>query len=350
MRSGYYKSDYRHDRELFPFFIDQLALAVTLVLIVALPFMVGRHILHLLNMTGIAVIGAIGLNILMGYTGQASLGHAAFLAIGAYATAILNGRFADLPDIVVVLLAGLITSAIGIVAAIPALRLKGLYLALSTLAFYFLIMFVIVKAEPLTSGAIGLDVDPFKLFGWSLKGEEAFYPFVTVVAILGVIAAKNLSRTKVGRAWKAIRDWDLAAEAMGINLRQYKILSFLTGTFYAGVAGSLFAFYNGFISPEDFAIHVSVNYIAMIIIGGIGTLAGTIAGAALITFLPEWINTLAGNIQGVLPSLDLSSALPYLERLFAGLAIVLVLIFEPDGLFGIWRTIKNYLVYWPFRY
>ncbi|TDA69709.1 MAG: branched-chain amino acid ABC transporter permease [Clostridia bacterium] len=350
MRSGYFKVDYRRDRELFPLFIERLVLAVAVVAAIILPLITDRYLLHLTNLTMIAIVGAIGLNLLMGYTGQVSLGHAAFLAIGGYTTAIVAGYLPQLPFPVVILIAGAVTSVTGLLAAVPAFRLKGLYLALSTLAFYYIVMFIILKAEPLTGGAMGRHIPELNFFGLELDGEYAFYPVGLAIVVLGLVLAKNLLRTKTGRAWKAIRDWDLAAEAMGVNLRMYKTLSFTTGAFYAGVAGSLYAYYIGFISPQDFTFTVSVNYIAMVIVGGMGTLAGTVAGAAFITMLPNWINQLAGYLQSLWPAFQASTAVPYLERLFFGLAIVLFLIFEPEGLFGLWKSLRNYLVMWPFRY
>lgn len=350
MRSGYFKVDYWRDRELFPFFFDRLAIALVAGLVVALPWVVPRYWLHLANLTGIAVVGALGLNLLMGYTGQISLGHAAFLAVGAYSAAILLKYFPFIPFPLVILAAGLVASIVGIAAAVPAFRLKGMYLALSTLALHQVVLFVILKAKSITNGAIGLHVPPPSLIWFRLDTPREFYWLILAVTVVGLICAKNLLRTKTGRAFTAIRDWDLAAEAVGVCLWKFKTLSFMVSSFYAGMAGALYAYYIGFINPEDFTLLVSVSYIAMVIVGGMGALAGSVLGAVFITFLPESANFLSHSLGGIIPAISSAAVRPYLEMLIFGLVIVLFLIFEPDGLFGRWKTVRNYFVMWPFRY
>lgn len=350
MRSGYYKVDYWKDRELFPYFIEKLVVVAAVLIIVLAPFIFSKYIVHMLNLVAIAVIGALGLNILMGYTGQISLGHAGFMAIGAYTTAILGALVPGMPSLLIVVISGIVTAVVGSIAAIPAFRLKGLYLALSTLGFYYIVMLIILKAKNITNGAIGLKAPEFSIFGLEIADTMRFYPVLVIIALLGLVVAKNLLRTKTGRAWMAIRDRDLAAEAVGVNLRQGKTQAFITSSFYVGVAGSLLAYYLGFITPENFTLTVTINYVAMVIIGGMGTLAGVVAGAVLVTFLPVLIDFFTQTIHSFLPVFEVASSLPYLERVCFGLAIVVVLIYEPEGLFGIWKTIKNYLVNWPFRY
>lgn len=350
MRSGYYKVDYWKDRELFPYFIEKVVVIVAAIIVVLAPFIFDKYMVHMLNLSAIAVIGVIGLNIVMGYTGQISLGHAGFMAIGAYTTAILGSRVPGMPSLLLVVISGLVTAFVGCIAAVPAFRLKGLYLALSTLGLYYIVMLIILKAEGITNGAIGLQVPAFNLFGLEISDTMQYYPVLVIIALLGLVVAKNLLRTKTGRSWMAIRDRDLAAEAVGVNLRQGKILSFLTSSFYVGVAGSLTAYYLGFITPENFTLTVTINYVAMVIIGGMGTLAGVVSGAILVTFLPVVIPVFTQAVHSLLPVFDATTSAPYLERVCFGLAIVVVLIYEPEGLFGIWKTIKNYLVNWPFRY
>lgn len=351
MRSGYFKVDYYHDRELLPFSVDRLTVSLVLLLLVSLPFWASPYLLHLTNLAGIAVIGALGLNILMGYTGQISLGHAAFLGIGGYTTAVLLSFFPDIPWPLILVVSGLVSALVGVIAALPAFRLKGLYLALSTLAFYQIVMFVILKAKPLTNGAEGLNVpDPVLVGGLSIDSPVGFYVIILGLAVLGVILAKNLLRTKTGRAFVAIRDWDLAASAVGVNLRQYKTLAFMISSFYAGVAGSLYAYYMGFVSPEDFTMSVSINYIGMVLVGGMGTLVGTVTGAVFMSFLPDLSNMLANYIAVIVPTIADAAVLPYFERLIFGAVIVLFLIFEPDGIYGWVKNLRQYLVMWPFRY
>lgn len=350
MRSGYYKVDYWKDRQLFPYFVDKLVVIAVALIIVLAPLIFDEYMIHMLNLSAIAVIGALGLNILMGYTGQISLGHAGFMAIGAYTTAILGSLVPGMPSLLLVVISGIVTSVVGSIAAIPAFRLKGLYLALSTLGLYYILMLIIVKARTVTNGAIGLEIPKFDLFGLKIADSVQFYPILVIMALLSLKVAKNLLRTKTGRAWMAIRDRDLAAEAVGVNLRQGKIHSFITSSFYVGVSGSLLAYYTGFITPENFTLTVTINYVAMVIIGGMGTLAGVVAGAVLVTFLPVLIQFFTQTLHSFLPFFEVASTLPYLERVCFGLAIVVVLIYEPDGLFGIWKTFKNYLVNWPFKY
>jgi branched-chain amino acid transport system permease protein len=247
--------------------------------------------------------------------------------------------------------AGTVAALVGVIAAIPAFRLKGLYLALSTLAFYHIVIFIILKAKPLTNGAIGLHVpSPRLVGGLVIDSPVGFYVIIVGLATLGVILAKNLLRTKTGRAFVAIRDWDLAASAVGVNLRQYKTLAFMISSFYAGVAGGLYAYYIGFISPEDFTLMVSVNYIGMVLMGGMGTLVGSVMGAAFMTFLSEIANLGASYLGAVVPALNSAAILPYFERLFFGSVIVIFLIFEPDGIYGWLKSMRHYLVMWPFRY
>ncbi|MDT3700928.1 MAG: branched-chain amino acid ABC transporter permease [Thermincola sp.] len=351
MRSGYFKVDYYHDREILPFTVDRLTIALVSIFLVSLPVWASPYLLHLMNLAGIAVIGAVGLNILMGYTGQISLGHAAFLAIGGYTTAILLTNFPTIPWPLIVVVSGLVSALVGVVAALPAFRLKGLYLALSTLAFYEIVMFIILKAKPWTNGAEGLNVPRPTLFGgMTIYSTVAFYVTIMGLAILGVIVCKNLLRTKTGRAFIAIRDWDLAASAVGVNLRQYKTLAFMISSFYTGVAGSLYAYYLGFISPDDFTMLVSINYIGMVLVGGMGTLVGAVTGAVFMTFLPEFASMAAGYLGTIVPAFGDAGVVPYFERLIFGVVIVLFLIFEPDGIYGWLRNLRKYLVMWPFRY
>lgn len=351
MRSGYFKIDYYHDREILPYSFDRWTIGLVLALLVSLPFWAPPYLLHLTNLAGIAVIGAVGLNIVMGYTGQISLGHAAFLAIGGYTTAILLQYFPVFPWPLVILISGLVSAVVGIIAALPAFRLKGLYLALSTLAFYHIVMFIIVKAKPLTNGAEGLNVpQPVLIGGLIIDSKVGFYVTIMGLAILGVIVCKNLLRTKTGRAFVAIRDWELAASAVGVNLRYYKTLSFIISSFYTGVAGSLYAYYSGFISPDDFTMLVSVNYIGMVLVGGMGTLVGTVTGAVFMTFLPELSGLLASYLGVIIPAFSDAAIATFFERLIFGAVIVLFLIFEPDGIYGWIKTLRQNLVMWPFRY
>jgi len=230
----------------------------------------------------------------------------------------------------------------------PSLRLKGLYLAMSTLAAHFIVEFGTVHWESVTGGVNGTSVPAARIFGFALDSDTRLFYLIASTAVALVFFAKNLFRTKVGKAFIAIRDQDISAEVMGVNVYKHKLLSFGVSSFYVGVAGSLLAYQARIISPENFPLSVAIDYLGMIIIGGLGSILGSILGAIFITLLPELLRLVTGAVSGVLPGL---------VQLFAslrmgvfGLAIVLFLIFEPDGLAARWHTIKNYWKLYPFSY
>lgn len=347
MQCGGFRTSYAADMAIFETAFARRALAVALAGLAALPFFASAYWLDVLVRTGIAVIGAAGLNILTGFTGQISLGNAAFLAVGAYATAALETR-AGLPFPLVVPLSGLVAALAGMFFGIPSLRLKGLYLAMATLAAHFIIGFVVVHWESVTGGVNGISVPPLRLGGLELDSDFKLYFLVLPLAAGLLLFSHNLFRTKVGKAFVAIRDHDISAEVMGVDVFRYKLLSFGVSSFYIGVAGSLLACQARIISPENFPISLGIDYLGMIIIGGLGSTLGSILGAVFITLLPEVLR---------LSTSALSSAWPGLVELFAsikmgvfGLAIVLFLIFEPDGLAARWRSIRNYWKLYPFSY
>jgi branched-chain amino acid transport system permease protein len=347
MRCGEFRTSYAADMAIFESAFARRALAVFLVGLAALPFFASAYWLDVLGRIGIAIIGAAGLNILTGFTGQISLGNAAFLAVGAYTTAALGTRY-GLPFAATVPLSGLAAAAAGMFFGIPSLRLKGLYLAMATLAAHFIIGFVMVHWESVTGGVNGISVPPAHLFGVELDSDFRLYFLVLPLATALLFFARNLFRTKVGKAFVAIRDHDISAEVMGVDVFRYKLLAFGVSSFYIGVAGSLLAYQARLISPENFPISLGIDYLGMIIIGGLGSILGSILGAVFITLLPEVLR---------LGTSALSGAYPGLVELFAsikmgvfGLAIVLFLIFEPDGLAARWRTIRNYWKLYPFSY
>jgi len=353
MKSGFLKLNYRDDREIFPFFIDKLVLGFFIVILISCPFYISGYWLHLLNLMGIIVIGSIGLNLLMGYTGQISLGHAAFIAVGAYSAAIFQQYFPSVSTIFVFIFAALISGISGMLAAIPAFRLKGLYLALSTLAIFHIFMFVIVKGGSVTHGATGMVVSPPNFIWFSVDSPLKFYWLIWSFVAIGIICSVNLMRTKAGRAFIAIRDNDNAAEASGVSLNKWKTISFVISSIYAGVCGVLYAYYIGFITPEDFTLRLSITYIVSVIIGGMGSLPGPLLGSFFVVTIPEIASLMSKYLFFVMPGVKMGMAgemRSYLEMVLFGLIVVLFVVFEPDGLFGRWKTIKNYFVLWPFRY
>jgi branched-chain amino acid transport system permease protein len=347
VRCGDFRQSYSEDMAIFETSFARWMLALFLAALLVLPQLASSYWLDILNRIGIAVIAAVGLNILTGFTGQISLGNAAFLAVGAYATAALAGR-AGLPFPLVVPVSGLLTALVGMVFGVPSLRLKGLYLAMATLAAHFVVEFIVVHWESMTGGVNGITTPPARLAGFEFGSDRRLFYLIMPLAAGLLLFAKNLFRTKVGKAFVAIRDQDISAEVMGVNVYKYKLLSFGVSSFYVGVAGSLLAYQARIISPENFPITVAIDYLGMIIIGGMGSILGSIFGAAFITVMPELLRLLTGALSGTFP--ELVGLFAALKMGLFGLTIVLFLIFEPDGMAARWHTIKNYWKLYPFSY
>jgi branched-chain amino acid transport system permease protein len=347
MRCGDFRQTYAEDMAIFESPVSRAFLALLLCVLAAVPVWATAFWLDVLLRVLIAVIAAAGLNILTGFTGQISLGNAAFLAVGAYTTAFLAGRL-GLPFPLVVPAAGLVTALVGMIFGVPSLRLKGLYLAVATLAAHFVVEFTAVHWETVTGGVNGISVPAAKLGGLELDSDRRLYALVLPVAAFLLLFAKNLFRTKVGKAFVAIRDQDISAEVMGVNVFKHKLLSFGVSSFYVGVAGSLLAYQARIISPENFPITVAIDQLGMIIIGGLGSILGAILGAVFITLLPEVLRLGVGALSDQFPGL-VGLFAPLRTGLF-GLAIVLFLLFEPDGLAARWHTIRSYWKLYPFSY
>lgn len=347
MRCGDFRQTYAEDMAIFETAFARRLLFLFVACLAVVPLFAGGFWLDVLNRILIAVVAATGLNILTGFTGQISLGNAAFLSVGAYATAVMAGRW-GLPFPVVIPLAGLVTAAIGMVFGIPSLRLKGLYLAVATLAAHFVIEFTIVHWESVTGGVNGTSIPAARLGPLELGGDARLYYLVLPVTVGLLLFAKNLFRTKVGKAFVAIRDQDISAEVMGVHVFKYKLLSFGVSSFYVGVAGSLLGYQARIISPENFPITVAIDQLGMIIIGGMGSVLGGIFGAVFITLLPELLRLCTGALSDVFPAL--TTLFASLKMGVFGLAIVLFLVFEPDGMAARWHHIKAYWKLYPFSY
>jgi branched-chain amino acid transport system permease protein len=347
---GNYKEQYKQELTIFETDFGKLWMIIGLFLLfVIIPFIVSPYLLYTINMIGIAAIAAIGLNILIGFTGQISLGHGAFIGVGAYSAAIL-ATTCHMPFLIAVPLSGIITAFVGMIFGIPSGRLKGLYLTIATLAGQFIIEYVLLHWEWLTKGTMGMTLPGVSIFGFTLKNDTGF--FITIFSSLMIMiwAAVNLTRTKYGRAFIAIRDNDRAAEGMGIPIFRYKLLSFAISSFYAGFAGALWAYYMVSITTEPFNLGLSVEYIAMVVIGGLGSIAGSIYGAVFITLLNEtlrWLTDFVMNM-GFFTGAGLSLA-PLREFVF-GLVIVGFILFEPRGIAEIWRIVRSNFKLWPFSY
>jgi len=312
------------------------------------PFVSNAYVLYIINTIGIFAIAAIGLNLLIGYTGQISLGHGAFFGVGAYTAAILATRVC-VPFVIAVPAAGVSTALVGMVFGIPSVRLKHLYLCIATLAGQIILDYVFVQWESLTGGAEGISIPTANLFGLDLGSDRNFFYVIFACFAVMTWMAVNLIRTRYGRAFIAIRDNDQAAEGMGIPIFLYKLLSFAISSFYAGLAGGLYAYYMMSITPEPFSLWLSIEYIAMIIIGGLGSIPGAVFGTTFIIVLNEVLSHITDYLMNV-GKTGLGITIAPLREFIYGLAIVLFIIFEPKGLAEVWRIVRSSFRLWPFSY
>ena len=345
MRIGSARQTYEQDESLFDSRTQWLWIGVLGMLLVAFPFIAGQYWQFLACLVGINVIAATGLNVLTGYTGLVSLGHAAFMGVGAYAVAVLDAQFGQ-SFLINLLGAGLVAMLVGLVVGLPSLRVKGLYLALATIAASFILHFIFAHWTSLTGGTAGLNVPPAKIFGISLDNEFRFYWLVMPLVVLMLTGAANLFRTRTGRAFIAIRDRDISAEILGIPLLRYKLLSFGLSSFYAGVAGGLWAYFFRSVTPESFPLQMSIFFLAAIIVGGMGSILGGILGAVFMTLVPEILKIIVGWLPN--PA-EAAVVLAPVRTIVFGALIVGFLILEPHGLAEIWQRIRRFFHLWPFR-
>ncbi len=347
---GNFKERYEEDLTIFTTDFGRLGLGVGLILLfIVIPLVSKPYTLYIINHIGIAAIAAVGLNLLIGYTGQISLGHGAFFGVGAYAAAILSTQV-GFPFWLSVLSGGVATALVGMVFGIPSARLKHLYLLIATLAGQFILQYLFVHWESLTRGAEGIMLPRATLFGLDIKGDRRFCYVVFFCFVVMTWMAVNLLRTRYGRAFIAIRDNDRAAEGMGVPLFRYKLLSFAISSFYAGFAGGLSAYYIGSITPEPFTLFLSIEFIAMIIIGGLGSIPGSVFGAIFIMVLNEVLSATTEFFMNLDALTGVAFTIAPLREFVFGLAIVLFIIFEPRGLAEVWRIVRSSFRLWPFSY
>jgi branched-chain amino acid transport system permease protein len=316
-------------------------------LLLVTPLYGGDYLLSQLILIGIYGIAALGLNVLVGFTGQISLGHSAFFGFGAFASAWLGTAY-HVPALLSIPIAGVMTTALGMIFGIPAARLKGLYLAIATLAAQFILEDFFGRADWFTGGSSGAPAERASLFGIPLDTDRTYFYVVLFWFVVSYVGVANLMRTRDGRALVAVRDHYLSAEVMGINLTRYRILSFGISSFFAGIGGALYAHYLGFVSAEAFTILLSIQFLAMIIIGGLGSVAGSVLGTAFILLLPQVMQAGAATVGEVFPAMQQGVA--YIKEMSIGAAIILFLIFEPDGLIHRWRLIRASFKLYPFSY
>ena len=319
------KRDYYEDIQLLDSKILWFWFIMLIASLATLPFLLPNYHIYMINYMAINVIVTVGLNILVGYTGQISLGHAGFFAIGAYGT----------------------------ILGLPALRLEGPYLAIATLGFGMAITQVIGRWQ-VFGGRMGLEAPDLSLGPLIIDTDRRLYFVIVTIAFLLILAARNLMKTRVGRAFIAIRDSDIAAETMGVNLTLYKTLAFAVSAFYAGVAGGLMAFLLGFINPSSFNFILSIYFLAFVIVGGLGSIFGSIMGGVVMT----WLLLVLDKVQelpylgAVLISFSERwmnlAGLPNIASIIFGLIIILLVVFEPLGLYGFWIRTKIYWKTWPF--
>lgn len=346
------KRDYYEDVRLFG---SNTVLAASILLLLALavfPFVSGEYTIYIVNLIAINAIVAIGLNILVGYTGQISLGHAGFFAIGAYSCVLLMTKL-GLPFLLALPLAGLISAGFGFILGLPSLRLEGPYLAIATLGFGMAVTQLISHSE-FTGGHMGLEAPELTLGPFVIDTGPEQYALIMTVTVVLTIAAINLMKTRVGRAFVAIRDSEVAAEAMGINLTWYKTLAFAVSAFYTGVAGSLFAFALEHVSAGSFTLILSITFLAMVIMGGLASIMGSILGAAVLTYLQLKLE-LIKEAPVIGPALlEISEryftpqGLSNITSIVIGALMIAIIVFEPLGINGIYLRFKRYWKMWPF--
>jgi branched-chain amino acid transport system permease protein len=344
--SGYFRTGYAQDFALIQTRLERAALAIFVVGLVAFPLLVTVFYLDLACQVFLAAIGALSLMLLTGYAGQISLGHAGLIAAGAFTVGILFREFAA-PFWLTLPAAAAVGAILGFIFGLPSLRLRGLYLAISTLALYFVVIYVGGEYESTRGFSTGIMVDPPNIGTFALKNPRVWYFVLLAAAAATFLLCANLLRSRTGRAWRAIRAHEIVAEALGISVAGYKLSAFVISSAMASVAGALFAYYRGFVSVEAFSLFLSIQYIAMIIIGGMGSLLGALLGALFVTLFPYLIEAAL---------MKLPNAQGYAGALFAvdyasfGLVMILFLVFEPLGLVGVWHRLQNYFVMWPFKY
>jgi len=347
--NGQFKATYRADQQIFPITQDRVMIGLLLAFaFLVVPFVASEYQLRALLIPFlIYALAAVGLNLLVGYCGQISLGTGAFMAVGAYAAYNLVVRLPELNFAIVLILSGVCAAGVGVLFGIPSLRIKGLYLAVATLAAQFFIDWVFARVKWFTnyspSGSVSTPTISF--LGVPIASPEARYLFVLTVVVLVTLAAKNLVRSSIGRAWMAMRDMDVAAEVIGIRPVYAKLTAFAVSSFIVGIAGALWGFIHlGSWEPAAFNLQLSLRLLFMIIIGGMGSIMGCFFGAAFLWFLPILLNQLPTALGIPLST----AAIAHMEFMIVGALIVFFLIVEPHGLARLWSIAKEKMRLWPF--
>lgn len=347
--NGQFKTTYASDQQIFGVAQDRWAIVALLaVAFLVIPFSVSDYTFQAVLIPFLIMsLAALGLNILTGYAGQLSLGSAAFMAVGAFATYNFMLRMPGMPLLLAIFLGGLMAALVGVAFGLPSLRIKGFYLAVATLAAQFFIEWVFTKFGWFTnySSSGVISAPPMQVFGIAIDTPASKYLLTLSIVALMALAAKNMARASIGRAWMAIRDMDVAAEVIGIPMLRTKLLAFAISSFYCGVAGALYAFVLlGTVDAQAFDLHRSFQVLFMIIVGGVGSILGSFLGAAFIVLLPICLNLLGQAFHGAISTQFLAN----LEMMLFGGLIIFFLIVEPHGLARLWQIAKEKLRVWPF--
>jgi branched-chain amino acid transport system permease protein len=345
LRTGTFHENYAQDMAALQSGKQWGAVIVFVALLFSCPLFCSDRVLTILTTMGIAVVSVHGLSILTGYCGQISIGHAGFMAVGGYTSAILCAKL-GFPFWAALPCGALAAGIAGIFFGLPSLKIRGFYLIMATIAAHFIIIWIIIQLRSITGGADGLSVPRPMLGSIKLSSKTNYFYLVMVLACLATITAHNIVRTRAGRAFIAIRDNDLAAEVMGISLWSYKLQAFFIGCVYAGAAGSLLIHYISFASIDQFPFMDSVWYLGMLIVGGMGNTAGAIFGVVALKLLDELV-TIGGPILAAAVAPQAAASLALISH---GLIIIIFLIFEPRGLHHRWEMIKAYFRLWPYSH
>ena len=343
--SGYFKTSYGEHFVLLETKLQKISLAAAFVMLLAYPLVASPFFLGLANQIFLAIIGAAALMLLTGYAGQISLGHAGLLAAGAFTTGIMFKEFGA-PFWITLPSSAIMGAVLGIIFGIPSLRLKGLYLAISTLALYFVVAFVGGEYETRRGFSTGVVIGPPQIGGFLLNEGHRWYFVLLAIDILVMLFCINLVRSRTGRALMAIRDREFVAEAMGIPVRRYKLTAFVLSSAMTAAAGSLIGYYRGFVSMDAFTLNLTMEYVAMVIIGGMGSMLGIVLGALFVITFPYVVE---GALHIFPFPKDMANPVFAINSAAFGLIMILFLVFEPLGLVGIWYRIRNYFLLWPFR-
>ena len=350
--SGYYKTSYRADMALFPHPAVRRTVWVSLFLLfVPVPLFGSEHLLAVLTLNAINLVGALGLTVLLGYAGQISLGHGAFMSVGAYTAANLAVRL-DWPVWLTLPAGAAMAALVGIVVGLPSLRIRGFYLAIATLAAQLVIEWIINRS-PAISGGIqaSIHVQRPQLFGLTLDSAAELYLFVMAVAAAGLLAALNLGRSRLGRAMVAVREHETAASLMGVDVSRVKLAAFALSAAYGGVAGVLFTYYLGVANYQQYTFAISVYYLAINIIGGLGSVWGALLGLAFLSLVPRFVFLAMSTVGAWFVDLAyMAQAVAQVRQMTFGVLILVFLVLEPEGLAALWRRARNWLRAWPFSY